>query len=265
MMLCFTVGTAGGDLAPLSIGCILMCMIYMGGAISGAHYNPAVTVAVLLRTLFGATHDEFSLKQAILYIPSQILGSLLGSLAAWGAVESNAKVGYPTVPIVSGHIGKGILGEALGTFLLAYTVLNVATVKQLRGNCFFGLAIGMVVTAMAVSIGPITGGAFNPAVGLIGAFSGGARVSIETIWVYWVACPIGAIAAAVFFRLQNFEEFHSDLDAAKFMAHAPHDQCHKQKYQAHICSHAPKTESSAVSETVKDVAEAEIKDEIAEL
>jgi len=235
MMLCFTVGTAarGGVLLnQLSIGSILMCMIYMGGSISGGHYNPAVTLAVLLRTAFGATHDQFSWKQALAYVPSQVLGAALGTFAAWAALDGNANVGYPTLPSSSNY-GQGILGEALGTFLLACTVLNVATVNQLKGNSFFGLAIGMVVTCMAFGIGPITGGAFNPAVGLIGVFSGGARVAIETVWIYWVACPLGAALAALFFRVQNFEEFHTDLSLAKFTAHATHDQPEKQKFMCH--------------------------------
>jgi len=237
MMLCFTVGTAAGTghyLAPLSIGSILMVMIYMGGAISGAHYNPAVTLAVTVRTLSGATHDNFSVRKALMYVPAQILGALVGALAAWGALEDNAKVGYPALPATS-NLGQGFLGEVVGTFLLVYVILNVATVKALAGNSFFGLAIGMVVTAMACAIGPITGGAFNPAVGLIGVFTGGAGAAIDDVWIYWIACPLGAALAAGFFRLQNLSEFKEIDLTPQFMSHAPFDSgSHKFHSHAHV-------------------------------
>jgi len=237
MMLCFTVGTAAGvgsALAPLSIGSILMVMIYMGGAISGAHYNPAVTLAVTLRSVLGATHDNFSVKKALMYVPAQILGALVGSLAAWGAREEAAGVGYPALPS-SSNLGQGILGELIGTFLLVYVILNVATVKALAGNSFFGLAIGMVVTAMACAIGPVTGGAFNPAVGLIGVFTGGAGSPIDDVWIYWIACPLGAALAAGFFRLQNLSEFKEVDFTPQFMSHAPFDgQAQKFHNHAHV-------------------------------
>jgi aquaporin Z len=235
MMLCFTVGTAAGSgsfLAPLSIGSILMVMIYAGGATSGAHYNPAVTLALALRSLLGATHDEFSVTKALMYVPAQVLGALVGAIAAWGALGDNALVGYPALPEVS-DIGRGILGEVIGTFLLAYVVLNVATVKALAGNSFFGLAIGMVVTSMACAIGPITGGAFNPAVGLIGPFTGGAGAPIDDVWIYWIGCPLGAALAAAFFRLQNLEEFKMQIDLVpQFLSHATFES-DKQRFHSH--------------------------------
>jgi aquaporin Z len=233
MMLCFTVGTAAGlgsFLAPLSIGSILMVMIYMGGAVSGAHYNPAVTIAVALRTKFGATHDKFSITKACMYIPAQLLGAFVGALAAVAAIGSLAA--YPALPAASG-IGHGFFGEVIGTFLLVYVILNVATVKALAGNSFFGLAIGMVVTAMACAIGPISGGAFNPAVGLMGLFiNGGVGDAINDIWIYWIACPLGAALAAAFFRPQNLEEFKPLDFAVRFMTHAPLE-ADKQKFHAH--------------------------------
>merc|ERR1711953_684607 len=224
MFLCYTVGTAAGNgsfLAPLSIGSALMVMVYMGGAISGAHYNPAVTLGLLIRTLFNPTHDEFALRKAAYYVPAQILGAAIATLAALAVMEKGEKVGYPALPSTT-DIPAGILGETLGTFLLVYVVLNVATIKNLAGNSFFGLAIGMTVTSMAVAIGPITGGAFNPAVGLIGVFDGGAGASIENVWIYWLGCPLGAVLATSLFRLQNVEEFHTDHDDLKFQAHATH-------------------------------------------
>jgi len=201
----------------------------MGGAISGGHYNPAVTLALVIRTYFNPTHDEFAVRKAAYYFLAQILGALIATFAAWGVMGSAEKVGYPTLPSTT-DIGAGILGELLGTFLLVYVILNVATVKNLAGNSFFGLAIGMTVTSMAVAIGPVTGGAFNPAVGLIGVFRGAG--DIENVWIYWLACPLGAALAAAFFRLQNFEEFHTDHIDLKFLAHAIH-QPGQEKFMSH--------------------------------
>lgn len=221
MFLCYTVGTAAGNGTPfafLAIGSSLMAMVYMGGGISGAHYNPAVSLAIAIRNWFDPTDDDFGFVRAALYVLAHILGAGIATLAAVAVMGSNEKVGYP----VPEDVGKGFLGEIVGTFLLAYVVLNVATVKNLAGNSFFGLAIGMAVTSVALVIGPITGGAFNPAVGLIGPFSGGARVSIANVWIYWLACPLGASIAAFFFRFQNYEEFQTDHTDIKFMAHAVH-------------------------------------------
>lgn len=259
MFLCYTVGTAAGNgsfLAPLSIGSALMVMVYMGGAISGAHYNPAVTLALVIRTYFNPTHDEFALRKAAYYFPAQILGAFIATFAALGVMASAQKVGYPALP--STNIGAGILGEILGTFLLVYVILNVATVKNLAGNSFFGLAIGMTVTSMAVAIGPVTGGAFNPAVGLIGVFDGGAGASIENVWIYWLGCPLGAALAAAFFRLQNYEEFHTDNTDLKFLAHATH-QPGQEKFMSH--SNCRDRGAKAVAtESKEDATETKVED-----
>jgi len=210
MMLCFTVGTAGGFLAPLAIGSMLMAMIYMGAWVSGGHFNPAVTLAVWVRSLLGAVHGPFGVQQALRYVFSQLVGAALGTLAALGAGGTKLPVAFPSVPTQSTE-AQAFVGEVLGTFLLAYTVLNVATVKQTAGNSFYGLAIGMAVTAMACSVGPVGGGAFNPAVGIMGLLIDGQ----VDVWIYWSACPLGALLAAAAYQIQNFEEFNPDQSEAQ--------------------------------------------------
>merc|ERR1712154_638583 len=71
-----------------------------------------------------------------------------------------------------------------------------------------GLAIGMVVTAMACGLGPASGGAFNPAVGTMGLFIAGHT----HLWIYWLACPLGGLLAACCFRIQNFQEFQASTE-----------------------------------------------------
>jgi aquaporin Z len=174
-------------LAPLAIGAILMVMVFAGGHVSGAHYNPAVTVAVLIRGRIGAA-------DAAGYVVAQLLAGALGALTAVWVVNPAP----PTALSFSSRtVGPALLAEALFTFALAYVVLNVATSRDHPGNSFYGLAIGFTVMAGATAVGGISGGAFNPAVAFGAAVMG--LFSWSAIWVYLVADLVGAaVAAAVF-------------------------------------------------------------------
>jgi len=94
-----------------------------------------------------------------------------------------------------------LIAEFLGTFALAYVVLNVATAKGTSGNSFYGLAIGFTVLAMALALGVMSGGAFNPAVAI--GISIMKMISWNAIWIYLVGCFGGAALAAVVFRMNN--------------------------------------------------------------
>jgi len=179
-----------GDFAPLAIGSVLMVMIYAGGHVSGAHYNPAVTLAVLLR-------GKISTAEAIVYMIAQILGACIASLVVM--YYMNEKMVEQAVEMA--NFSKGFLAEFLGTFALAYVVLNVATAKATSGNSYYGLAIGFTVLAMAYAPGVISGGAFNPAVAV--GISILKLISWNSIWVYLVGCFGGAALAAVVFRFIN--------------------------------------------------------------
>ena len=177
-----------GVIAPIAIGSILMVMVYAGGHISGAHYNPAVTVAVTLRGRLPAI-------DAVFYIVAQLIGAALAA----GAVYYLKGVNRPLVdaggPIYG--LSQIALAEFLYTFALAYVVLNVATAKANAGNSYFGLAIGFTVGAGAFAVGAISGGAFNPAVAtgclLMGLIPGGNYLA------YIIAqLAAGAVAAGVF-------------------------------------------------------------------
>ena len=181
--LVLTVGL-GGD--PLAIGASLMVMIYAGGHISGAHYNPAVTLAVLIR-------GRIKISDALVYIGSQLAGAVAAALIVGVFKEFPAAMTIETT--------KALVAEVLGTFALAYVVLNVATTKASEGNSYFGLAIGFTVLAMAYCFGPFSGGAFNPAVAI------GASVmkafEWSNIWIYLVGCFGGAALAALVFIINN--------------------------------------------------------------
>jgi aquaporin Z len=181
------------NFAPLAIGSALMVMIFAGGHISGGHYNPAVTLAVFVR-------GRIRLGEAIRYMLSQILGAAVASFVVMYLM--NDKMPYSTVEMADST--KGLVAEFLGTFALAYVVLNVATAKGTSGNSFYGLAIGFAVLTMAYAFGGISGAAFNPAVAI--GISLMKLVSWNNIWVYLVGCFGGAFFAALVFKLCNRED-----------------------------------------------------------
>ena len=145
----------GTPLAPLAIGSALMVMVYMGGHISGAHYNPAASLAILMR-------GKMESKDLIPYWIAQIAGAILASLVVYVAVGST----FAPAPAADASVAAGLLLELLFTFALCLVILNAATARATEGNSFYGLAIGFTVLVGAFAAGPISGGAFNPAVGI---------------------------------------------------------------------------------------------------
>jgi aquaporin Z len=191
--LVFTVGASvrgGSSLAPLAIGAVLMVMVYAGGHISGGHYNPAVTLGALVRGRIGA-------GDAIRYWVSQLVAGLLAAAVVRATVSTSQA--HPLAP--TGHaLASALIVEFLYTFALAYVVLNVATSKDHPDNSFYGLAIGFTVLVGAVSVGAISGGAFNPAVVLGGAAMG---LFAWSTLLYLVPQLIAGAAAGVVFRALN--------------------------------------------------------------
>ena len=174
-----------GELAPIAIGAVLMVMIYAGGHISGAHYNPAVTLAILIR---GRT----TLSEVAGYWVAQIVGAVLAVFAV------QTFKGDVVVPALTPDVGPALLAEFLFTFALVYVILNVATARGNKGNSHYGLAIGFTVLAGAYAVGGISGGAFNPAVAIAITMMG--LVDMASIWIYFAANFAGGAAAAVLFN-----------------------------------------------------------------
>ncbi len=197
--LVFTIGmVVVGNVAaaPLAIGSILMVMVYMGGHVSGAHYNPAVTIAIYLR---GAMET----RDVLPYWAAQILGAWLAA----GAVQIITGETFAPAPGADYGVVEALLAEIIVTFALALVILNVATSKATEGNSYFGLAIGFTVMAGAASVGGISGGAFNPAVGtgpiIVDALGGNG--SFGNLWIYIVGPVLGALGSVPIFRMQNPE------------------------------------------------------------
>lgn len=191
MFLCLVVAlNANAGVANLiAIGGVLMAMIYAGGHISGAHYNPAVTLAVLIR-------GKINASEAVMYIAAQIAGGAAAALIStfvFGVCGDSTGAAADTVPALA--------AEILGTFALAYVVLNVATTKANAGNSYFGLAIGFTIVACGYVLGKYSGGAFNPAVAISQSIA--KFFSWGQIWIYLVGCFGGAAVAALVFKMNN--------------------------------------------------------------
>ena len=186
---CTGIGAGSGVIAPLAIGAALMVMVFAGGHISGAHYNPAVTLGVLIRGKVKAT-------DVVPYMIAQVAAAAVAALI----VGKFLRAGINVTPIAP-KVGPALLAEFLFTFALVYVVLNAATAEGTSGNSFYGLAIGMTVMTGAFAVGDISGGAFNPAVAVGISLLG--ISSWANIWIYLVANFAAAAVAAVVFNLIN--------------------------------------------------------------
>jgi aquaporin Z len=148
---CVLTGTAGAW-AVTSIACSLMVMIYALGNVSGANFNPAVSLALALA-------GKMEWGQALTYMGIQILAGIFAGITygicMWEIFDGGVAMGHTW--------GQAALAEIIYTFMLCFVVLNVAASKD-KGNQYFGLAIGFVVIAGGYGAGSISGGCFNPAV-----------------------------------------------------------------------------------------------------
>jgi len=203
-MLVLTVGlnVIGGSKAPVwSIAASLMCMIFALGSVSGAHFNPAVTFAIM-----ASGRGKCTPQDGFAYICVQIIAGICAAFT-YSAME-NGKT-FPLAP------GKGFgwaeagIGEILFTFMLAFVVLSCATTKNSLSQ-YFGFAIGSCVTAGGFAIGAVSGGSLNPAVSfgiaVSHAFKGGSDLAMNCV-IYSVFELIGGGLAAAIFMATRPDEY----------------------------------------------------------
>jgi aquaporin Z len=178
------------NFAPLAIGFALIVMIYAGGHLSGAHYNPAVSLAVFIR-------GKMSLVEMIGYWVVQLMAGVVAALIASSLFD------YKATPSVPQDTFDAVIAEVIGTFALVYVILNVATSPKTANNQYYGLAIGFTVVAMAYALGPVSGGAFNPAVALgLSVFE---KIDWSGLWIYLVGSFGGAIIGALVYRVLRLD------------------------------------------------------------
>lgn len=186
-----------GEYAPLAIGFTLVALVYAGGHISKAHYNPAVSLAFLIRGCY------ISIREMISFMAVQFLGAILATLLAMAAFSDGMEITPVTI-----EVGPAMVGEILFTFMLVWVIMNVATAKANAGNQFYGIAIGFTVTGAIYTVGIVSLAVLNPAIAVSLVIIG--KLSIAQIWIPLVGSLIGAIIAVLTFNLSHRSESCSD-------------------------------------------------------
>nr|AMW03275.1 aquaporin NIP [Tamarix hispida] len=174
-------------------GLIVMVMIYSLGHISGAHFNPAVTITF-------AIFRRFPGKEVLPYMIAQFMGSILasGTLSLLFDVTPTAYFG--TVP--TGSDSQSLVAEIIISFLLMFVISGVATDNRAIGE-LAGIAVGMTIMLNVFVAGPVSGASMNPARSLGPAI---VRHHYQGIWVYIVGPPIGTIAGGFAYNLIRFTD-----------------------------------------------------------
>ncbi|XP_041015332.1 probable aquaporin NIP-type [Juglans microcarpa x Juglans regia] len=174
-------------------GLIVMVMVYSVGHISGAHFNPAVTLTF-------AIYRHFPLKQVPLYVIAQILGSILASATLCAVFPVDKKSFFGTVPV--GSNSQALLIEIIISFLLMFVISGVSTDNRAIGE-LAGIAVGMTITLNVFVAGPVSGASMNPARSIGPAL----QVHIyKGLWVYLVGPPVGTILGGLAYNLIRFTD-----------------------------------------------------------
>lgn len=186
-------------LAPISIGSMLMAMIFATGKVSGGHFNPAVTLGVYARGKIGG-------ELACGYAMTQLLGGLTAGCAYLSVLGASFTLG----PGVGYSLGAVCIVEVLFSTALVFVVLSVATTMQDDGNWYYGLAIGFTVMAAAFAIGPISGCSLNPAVAfgiMMSNFFHTGYLRVSVLLLYMITPLIGSFVAVLFFQVIREQEY----------------------------------------------------------
>lgn len=179
-------GAVGHQGIAMTFGFIVAVMIYSVGEISGAHFNPAVTIAFWVS-------GRFPKQQIFPYILSQTIGGLLASGLLCLLFPDANSLGE-TLP--AGDIWQTFILEIVLTFFLMFVIINVATGSKETG-IMAGLAIGLTVLLEAMFAGPITGASMNPVRSLAPALVNG---NLQHLWIYLTAPVIGAVISIIAWR-----------------------------------------------------------------
>tara|TARA_B100000795_G_C22712812_1_gene404258 strand:+ start:382 stop:1029 length:648 start_codon:yes stop_codon:yes gene_type:complete len=171
----------------ITFGLIVMAMIYAIGEQSGAHINPAVTIAFW-------SAGTFPKKEVIPYIISQITGAILASAILYFLFPSHLTQGA-TIPLNSNM--QAFVVEVILSFILMFVIIKVSTGSKETGT-IAGIAIGGIVGLEAMFAGPITGASMNPARSIAPALFSG---NLQYLWLYILAPIIGMLLASLFCKL----------------------------------------------------------------
>lgn len=202
LVLTIQLSAATPALAPFAIALALLSAIYAGAPISGAHYNPAISLSVFARGKLGL---QDLLTYWLFQTAGGVLGALTGGLIAGSLTALAVGPGF--------HFVQAFLAELVFTTVLCFVVLATATSSRVAGNGYFGAAIAFVVFAGAATVGRVSGGGFNPAVTLgLGL--------VKHFWKlpYMLWCVLaqlsGGLLGAFLFYVVDPEEFAHFSDEA---------------------------------------------------
>jgi aquaporin Z len=192
-----TYSKVSADLQPIAIGLMLIGLIYANGYMSAAIFNPAVTLAFWLR-------GRIETKDALAYIVVQFIAGIAAASLTLALTMAKPIVQPIAAPPQYFALIPAILAEVVGTFLMCWVILNVATSKTIEGNSFYGLAIGSTVAGLIYTLGSVSGSVFNPAMAV--ALDVAQIGNWANLWIYLVGSFGGAAVAALAYRFINRDE-----------------------------------------------------------
>ena len=188
-----------GTLAPIPISFMLMAMIFSFADASGAHFNPAITLANFIL-------GKMAKLQFVRYVLAQIVAGLCAALYATTIVGLDFPVPMTDFDLLG--LWQAFAAELIFTFGIVTVMLHVSCSRQ-KNNEIYAFSMGMIVLAASFSVGGFTSGAFNPAVvtgiQLVRCITGDCS-ALRTVWLYWAASMGGAVIAAICYRLLDTED-----------------------------------------------------------
>lgn len=186
-------GTISGSLVAVAFahGFVVLAFAFSYGHISGTHINPAVTIGLW-------AGGKIKASDAVGYIICQLIGGILGASALAFVLGDQAAGLGATVPAAGVGVAQAFTLEVILTFLLVNTIYHTA-VSGKAGN-LAPIAIGLTLVFCILMGGPITGASLNPARSLGPALFSNDPNALSSLWIYFVACPLGAVLAAFLYK-----------------------------------------------------------------
>ena len=189
-------GAMGHVGIALTFGLVVTALIYAFGHISGAHFNPAVSIAFVVM-------DEFEKKELLVYVVAQLMGAILASITLYFLfiveIKNMADVAYLGATLPRGSWWQSFVFEFILTFILMLVIASSA-IHAKAVKSFAGIAIGFTVGLEAMFAGPICGASMNPARSIAPALVSG---HLESLWIYIVATILGAVASVYVYNIIN--------------------------------------------------------------